>query len=741
MSENVQNQSNTQAVNQQNILNKDHDILGVDVRVYRKQNTTIKAYLVSKERLEKIFIKRAKQLFGNIELRNELYRPYTYVLTGDYEDTNGKFYVGHSGAVHSEIFWRLNDHIKNDEKNNKKYWDKWDKAIVFMSFDEDRIWSGDDVKFFEREIFDEAGGKSGTFNGERPDVKDENNPPADLDFVIETIKQYLRKFGINLFKQPIKKEDEDIVSADISCDKLINMSGNEIKHIQIERLDKDEYEVPQIVTNDDIVKEMIERLPPETWKSTPDKNIKEKKFIDLACKKGEFLKAIYHKLLNKCPDLKEEIENDSARERWILNNMLYGLAINDYSAELAREALYNNSFEIGNIVCLTDVVNISEQTKGKIGNINIDYIDIIKNRTKDTKISLNYSLLDKITEIFGYKYITNKEGKKDMKFDVVIGNPPYNDTVTKKATALYGDFMIRALEISSSLVSFIVPARWYNSGRGLSNLRNTLLSEGHLKTLVDFPNTGDVFNDKNVSISGGVCYYVYDKNYTGDCRVIERNKNDVISDTFRDLSKNESFIRDIKALGIIEKIRSIYNSNTYMDFGVQSVDYFSVKDNPFIRGFKHSDEDIPIADSSGTLYAERQHLADPKGLIDSYNVIVTHAVGGKGYVITNTIRVLEMGEACSVTYLCVGGTLDRINAVHLMSYIKTKFCRFLMSQAISGINISAKSFMFVPIQDFTSNSDIDWHLSIASIDQQLYKKYNLSDEEIAYIEQTIKPMV
>lgn len=127
-------------------------------------------------------------------------------------------------------------------------------------------------------------------------------------------------------------------------------------------------------------------------------------------------------------------------------------------------------------------------------------------------------------------------------------------------------------------------------------------------------------------------------------------------------------------------------------------------------------------------------------LIDSYNVMVTHAVGGEGYVIPKTIRILDIGEACSVTYLCIGATKTREHAVNLMNYIKTKFCRFLMNQAISGINISAKSFMFVPIQDFTNQSDIDWSQSISDIDKQLYKKYSLTDEEINYIEKTIKPM-
>lgn len=326
-----------------------------------------------------------------------------------------------------------------------------------------------------------------------------------------------------------------------------------------------------------------------------------------------------------------------------------------------------------------------------------------------------------------------------MKFDVIIGNPPYNDTNTKIATAIYSRFISKSVEVSKKYVSFIIPARWYAGGRGLDSLRNMLLSQKHLRLLTDFADETDVF--PNVSIAGGVCYFIFDNKYSGDCRVIERAQDNIISDTYRDLSKQEIFVRDIKAVNIIEKIASIYRSKTYMDFIVQSVDYFSTKDNPYVSEIKYSEEDVPIADSSGTLYADRHNITDPNRLIDAYNVMITHAVGSEGYVIPKTIRVLEFGEACSVTYLCIGGTKYRSNAINLMNYIKTKFCRFLMKQAISGINISAKSFVFVPFQDFNSEtSDIDWSKSIPEIDQQLYKKYNLTQEEVDYIEATIKPM-
>ncbi len=455
-----------------------------------------------------------------------------------------------------------------------------------------------------------------------------------------------------------------------------------------------------VMTPPHIVDEMLDALPPEVWNH-------ETTFLNMGCKNGIFLVKIFQRLM--------KIENNAfttdTEKAWhILEKQLYAVCVDETIGKMFSTLMYGTS---------------------GLADTHVTWLNTsIGMKTNFEKGYFERVILGRLNK--------GKEVTKEMKFDVVIGNPPYNDTDTKVATAIYSKFITKAIDISKSYVSFIVPARWYSGGRGLDSLRALLLSKKHLRQLTDFSNEADVF--PNVSIAGGVCYFIYDTNYIGDCKVIERAQNNIVSETYRDLSKHEVFIRDIKALKIIDKIALVYNSNTYMDFGVQSVDYFSVKDNPFIRSIKHSDEDIPIIDSSGTLYAERQHLTDPKNLIDSYNVMVTHAVGGEGYVIPKTISVLNIGEACSVTYLCIGATSHKDNAVNLMNYIKTKFCRFLMNQAISGINISAKSFIFVPQQDFTSNSDIDWSQSIADIDQQLYKKYNLTEEEIDYIEKTIKPM-
>lgn len=449
----------------------------------------------------------------------------------------------------------------------------------------------------------------------------------------------------------------------------------------------------EMITPLNIVNEMLDTLPDEVWN-------KNSRFLDIACKSGNFLREIYVRLFNH-PRMIAEFPDNTYRKEYILNNQLYGIAITKLSQLVSTRNVY-----------------------GYICDSNIHYIEnwsnIVKN--KDSRF-----LVEKIKETFG-----------DMQFNVVVGNPPYNDTETKVSTAIYSKFTEHAINISSKLVLFIIPARWYCGGRGLNNFRTMMMGEKHIRTLVDFENELDVFD--SVSIAGGVCYFLYDKEYNGECRMIERKQDVVISDTSRDLGKYEVIIRNAKALKIIEKIREVNKSDAYLNLAVQAVDYFGIKDNLCVRDYKKSDDDIRIIDSTGVLYAERRYINDDKNLIDSYNVLVTHAVGGEGYVIPKTIRVLEKGEACSVTYLCVGAATTKEIANNLMKHIKTRFCRFLMNQAISGINISAKSFMFVPLERYGEVSDIDWSQSIPDIEKQLYAKYGLSQEEIDYIESTIKPM-
>lgn len=448
-----------------------------------------------------------------------------------------------------------------------------------------------------------------------------------------------------------------------------------------------------MVTPPWIAKDMINLLPEEVWN-------KNSTFLDPACKSGIFLHEIYLKLM-ETESLIKEFPDKAERREHILQNQLFGIALNPMCQLMSTRTVYGTIQGENNIILIDN------------------YINIIKN--KDTKF-----FKEAIKEQFG-----------EMKFNVVIGNPPYNDADTKVATAIYSRFVEDGMGMADKCSAFIIPARWYASGRGLERFRKIMLTEHKIKKLVDYEDEKQIF--PNQTIAGGVCYFLADKDDNKICEITSIKKDGSKTIIKRELDKYEIFVRDTDALSIIDKIK--LDKGFYsLSMGVQSVDYFNVKDNPYVCTSKESTDMIPIVDASGFLYANREDLNDGYNLIDNYNVIVTHAVGSKDYVLPRTMQILQIGQACSVTYLCIGATKNKENAENLLKYIKTRFVRFLIKQALSGINISAKSFMFVPMQDFKSDSDIDWSQSISNIDQQLYKKYNLTEEEIAYIEKTIKPM-
>ena len=624
------------------------------------------------------YIPKSSFALNNNFAEAELKYNCIYFLVGYECDINNNMiemmYVGKAGirADGESVIKRTREHLTN---TNESYYGKWDHIIILTNEKED--WGATEIAALEY-IFWSLIPKGNRYNSQLP-----SSNGADLSLyadMITQIKAYINKMQFQMFIKDTEKETKEQVKeiAAAKSDIPIDLNTGTLT-------------VPDITTPKWVVKQMINLLPQELFDNT------NTIFLDPACKAGEYLEEIF----NRCMESekhKQHFKNFSnpelAQAMHILTKQLYGIALTPNSLKIASLKMQGSP----------NIISIS------------NYIDRIKSG----------SLIKLINEEFG----------KSMKFDVVIGNPPYNDNEASISTAIYSEFLLKLKE-HSRYISFITPARWYSSGRGLTKLRGTLLNEKHLSTLVDFPNSGDIFN--NVRITGGVCYYLYDNNYIGNCNVKQSVNKKIIYNDIRDLSKYPIFVRDSIGLNIIDKVMQVNNGNyVFSDVGVQSVDCFNVKDNIAVHGY-YREGDTKIVDSTGYLYANRDYLNN-QHLIDCYNVIVTHAIGGEGYVIPKTVRILDKGEACSVTYLCIGATQSKEKAENLLKYIKSKFVRFLILQTLSGQNISASNFMFVPVFQFDESDGIDWLGGISNIDQQLYKKYNLSSDEVAYIEAKIKPM-
>lgn len=332
--------------------------------------------------------------------------------------------------------------------------------------------------------------------------------------------------------------------------------------------------------------------------------------------------------------------------------------------------------------------------------------------------------------------------KNNMKFDAIVGNPPYqvmDGGAGVSAIPVYHHFVDVAQKVAPQYISMIMPAKWYNGGRGLEPFRKKMLNDKHLKCLYDFIDGHDCF--PNVDIAGGVCYFLWDNGYDGLCNFVSCfNGNRKLSE--RDLSLSEVLIRHQEEVTIISKITS--STSDFLDKLVYSQKPFGLRTyvKPLEKG------NISLRYNGGIGKYDRELVPINKELIDKWKIIMScltaeHAgesdKNGQKRIFSS-MEILEPKTICTETYMLLNVFDNEIDCQSMFKYLKSQFVRSLVAAITSTQHMSKANFQFVPLQDFTSHSDIDWTQSVSDIDRQLYKKYNLSDEEIAFIEQMIKPM-
>lgn len=336
-----------------------------------------------------------------------------------------------------------------------------------------------------------------------------------------------------------------------------------------------------------------------------------------------------------------------------------------------------------------------------------------------------------------YKEIEAKEGSEmaDRKFDVVIGNPPYQQSVgnkTTQATPIYQKFVTEAEKIGSK-IEMIIPTRWFAGGMGLTVFRDEMKSK-NIPSLNIFSNAKDCFPSS--SISGGVCYFYIDNanNSTDETLVVNHNKG-LINSMSRPLNEFETIVRDNDAVRIIRKVKETNRATVQEIISPISPFGLSTKE----RGHVTKEiGDLILHSSKGTSFINSSQVKKSQTLINQYKVLISqtsseHAgepdKSGMFKVLTNTLKTIGPGEVCTHSYI-VAGFSDENQAINFTNFLKTKFVRFLMLQSLTSIHISKSTFGFVPMEDF----------SVAWNDQKLFKKYGLNKDEIELIENTIKEM-
>ena len=488
----------------------------------------------------------------------------------------------------------------------------------------------------------------------------------------------------------------------------------------------------EVFTPPEIANQMLDLLPKELF-SNP-----ETKFLDPFTKSGVFLREIAKRLIvgleDKIPNLEDRIEH-------IFKNQLYGIAITELTSLLSRRSLYCSKYP-NSKYSVTKFDNIE-------GNIRFKRIDHTWKNNKCIWCGASKENLgdrDKLeTHAYEFIHTANPERIFNMKFDVIIGNPPYQLSdgggEGSSAQPLYDKFIIQSIKLNPKFLIMIVPARWYSGGKGLDEFRDTMLHDDRIKEIHDFPITDDCF--PGVNIRGGVCYFLWSRNYHGDALVSNHKGEVVVSKMSRPLlEKNaETFIRYNQAISILKKVQA-FNEKTLdervssrLPFGIPSnfEEYSETKNEKANVILFRNRRGMSNTASDRIVWIEPRYILKNMEMKDKPKVLVSKASpGGDEYphAILSKPFYGPKNSVCTETYLIVDFVKNEEEGNNLISYIATKFFRFLVGLIKNTQNISKGCFTFVPIQDFSK----PW------TDEELYKKYDLTSDEIAFIESMIKPM-
>lgn len=482
-------------------------------------------------------------------------------------------------------------------------------------------------------------------------------------------------------------------------------------------LSNDEVFTPPVVVN-----RMLDLLPAELWRN-PDA-----RFLDPVSKTGVFLREIAKRLME---GLSERIPNRQQRADHIFTRQLFGLAITELTALLSRRSVYcskqaNGPYSVCTAFCDAD------------GNIRFRSTEHTwqNGRCRYCGASREVYDRDDTLESHAYEFIHTENPETifpDMKFDVIIGNPPYqlsDGGNGASASPLYHRFVRQAQKLKPRYLTMIIPSRWFGGGKGLDDFRREMLNDNHIRVLVDYENASDCF--PGVDIAGGVCYFLWDRDNPGLCDVVNIRNNETMH-SVRALNEFDTFIRHDQAASIVRKVCA---------FGEPMMSNMVSSSKPFgLRTFVRPQEsgDILLRWQNGEGPYCRDEITVGRELIDKWKVITSY-VGydhagnpgkdGKRRVFSK-IDILPPGTICTETYLVVGSFDTEQEAKKLVAYMKTLFFRFLVAQCMYSHHITKEAYRLVPIQDFSQS----W------TDEKLFAKYAITDEEIKFIELMVRPMV
>ena len=475
----------------------------------------------------------------------------------------------------------------------------------------------------------------------------------------------------------------------------------------------------EVFTPPEIVNQMLDMLPQELFKN-PDTT-----FLDPACKTGVFLREIAKRLIKglepQFPDLQERIDH-------IFHKQLFGIAITELTSLLSRRGIYcskypNTDFSVSKFDTAEGNIRFKRSPHTWVGGKCI-YCGANKEQ---------YDRGDEL-ETHAYEFIHKKDAKEilNMKFDVIISNPPYqlsDGALGGSATSIYQLFVQQAKKLKPRYLSMILPSRWFSGGRGLDSFRDNMLNDKHIRHLVDYPISSECFS--GVEIKGGICYFLWDRDNPGPCTIttIRNNMKNTMTRALLE-ANTDCFIRYNEAIEIFRKVESA-KEKTFSDI-VSTQKPFGLR--TYIMGENEKKYDSVVLYANKRIaYISKKEITANIEWINKYKIFISAAYGaGEDFPhqILGKPILGEKNTCCTETYLVIGPFNEKIIAQNVETYIKTKFFRFMVLLQKSTQHTSKKVYSYVPMQDFSK----PW------TDEELYAKYGLEKEEIDFIESMIRPM-
>lgn len=486
----------------------------------------------------------------------------------------------------------------------------------------------------------------------------------------------------------------------------------------------------EVFTPPGLVNDILDLLPAKLWRD-PDA-----KFLDPVSKTGVFLREIAKRLMlgleNKIPDKQQRINH-------IFQNQLYGIAITELTSLLSRRSVYGSKTANGKY-------SFCETFDGEEGNIVFEKMQHTwasegSASGKCIYCGASSEVYDRedALETYAYNFI-HKENplelfkKKNMKFDVIVGNPPYQLSDAghgRSASPIYHKFIEQAKKLNPRYLTMIIPARWYAGGKGLDEFRRDMLADKRIRKLVDFENSNEVF--PGVDVAGGICYFLWDRDNPGLCDVTNFI-NGVPKNSQRQLNEFSIFIRHSIAIPIIKKVMKMEKPKCFLDKVVSSRKPFNLPTN-----YNPTKIGIPcyFTQRIGLKYAASDDVIDNYKILNKWKLLIPPApIAGQtdfskpvGFYYDGNTVIAKPGECCTESWLVAFASKEKKTVESFKSYLFTKIVRFLLLQTVVSQHVTRDNFQFIP--------NLEKYDQLFT-DKILRKRWKITDEEWEFIDSRIR---